>query len=239
MGFFNKKKKTTKRRKRRFRKRRKRLPRLGFPKTLTARVRVAGSIVIDAGANDLATYRLSCNAVHKPDTDGTSSRQPRHYGIYADIYNRYKVLGAKLIVKPVQNISATDERNNSFYGVQISNTGVLLSPNQSIIDYLEDPKAFGQVKMLNAVNVASTRRITSKWSIKRLSGGKNESDDVLDGITGNAQVTESAPSRQEWFVIWYGRAGLDTTINPMPMNFTYTIEYIVKFWDYNAKLPEG
>jgi len=230
-------KKYRKRRRRRTYKRKRRgrrKPRLGFPITMTARCRQAGSITLDAQAGTLAHYKLCCNMVHMPDGN-LPSKQPRHYGIYADIYNKYKVLGAKLTIRPTGPTST--QVNTQAFGIMINESGTIQAPNTQLTHFLEDPKIFGRSRLTRR-GIAETRPLTSKWSIKRLSGEKQGSDDVLDGSTGNSDISAAGPSRKEYFTIWAGRAGLDVT-DPVPINFTYTIEYIVKFFDFNDKLPVG
>lgn len=233
------KRRTRKRRRRRRKKviryRKRRLPPLGFPIAMTARLRCAGAFNLDAGTSSLATYKIACNAVHQPDPV-QQSKQPRHYGLYADIYNKYKVLGAKITLKCTGPTASNT--NNQMYGIVMNDLGTLQSPNDSVTAFLEDPKVFGRSRVVDGQATARTRSLTEKWSIKRIAGTKNDSDDVLDGTTGNAQYSSAHPSRMEYFIIWAGRNGLDT-IDPASVQFTYVVDYLVKFWDYNAKLQMG
>lgn len=228
-------KRRRRRRKRRYRlSRRKRLPPLGFPNDMVARLRMAGTLTLDASAGTLASRRIACNIAHEPDPNNTS-RELRHYRVYAGVYNRYKVIGAKLNVRVVG--PGSTQVNTQAIGIMINDTGILNAPNTTIVDLLEDPKMFGKSRIIRH-DMAGTPSMTSKWSIKRLAGKKHDSDDVLDGLTGNTHVAASAPSRKEYFCVWAGRAGYDL-LDPQPITLSYTLEYLVKFWDYNEKLPLG
>lgn len=233
------KRRTRKRRRRRRKKviryRKRRLPPLGFPEQMTARLRCAGAFNLDAAASSLASYKISCNAVHNPDPVQTT-KFPRHYNIYQQIYNKYKVIGAKITLKCMGPTSYNT--NNQMYGIVINGLGTLQSPNDTITAFLEDPKVFGRSRIVDGEATARTRMLTEKWSIRRVAGKKDDSDDVLDGTTGNAQISASHPTRQEYFIIWAGRRGLDT-LDPEPVQFTYVVDYLVKFWDYNVKIPLG
>lgn len=209
------------------------LPPLGFPLQSFARLRVAGSITLDGTQSTLATYFLSANAVHLPDPT-QASKQPRHFDVYASIYNRYKVVGSKLTLTPVGPNST--EAKDQIFGIMVNNTGSLQSPNNTLTALMEDPKAFGNMRRVSGAAVSLTKPLTSKFSIYRAGGTLRDSDDVLDGITGNSYVSASAPSRQLYYCIYTGRAGLDVA-DPSPINFTYVIDYLVNFWEFNLKMP--
>lgn len=224
------KKKTNKKKQRK-----RKLPPLGYPIQTVGRVRMGGSFTLDGQAGTFATHRISCNYPAQPDPDGASSRQPRHYGVFSRIYNQGRVLGAKLILRPTG--PGSTQINTMMFGVMINDTGSLSAPNTQISDLVEDGRLFGKYRRMRH-DIAGTKPIVMKWSCKRIGDVKNGNDDVTDFNPGNVYQSASPPTRREYFCCYAGRAGLDV-LDPQPINFLYTVEYIIKFWDFIPNLAEG
>lgn len=127
---------------------------------------------------------------------------------------------------------------DTMYGLCVNATGSLQAPNNTITALLEAPQAFGKQRRLKATELSQTRALTKNWSIKSMGGGVNESDDVLDGTTGNAYISQSQPSRELYFTLWAGRAGL-ASADPGSINFLYHIDYLVSFWEFSEEQPMG
>lgn len=104
--------------------RRRYLPLNGFPTTQTARHRYNTVISLNPSTGSIAKHTFIANGMFDPDSTGVG-HQPRGYDEFAEIYNHYTVLGAKIVVRPVgPHVSQSNTDNLCKYGIILDDDGL-------------------------------------------------------------------------------------------------------------------
>lgn len=133
-----------------------------FPKKMAVKLTYCDTFTIPNTTGGSAAYRLCLNSIHAPSTTGGStSHQPRGHDQWAQIYEKYCVVGAKVKVEPIYSSSSTagdteltikgfmdDDVAESSYTVnQLIELGMLGSRNQIVTIGQTGPNSFArQVK---------------------------------------------------------------------------------------------
>jgi len=188
----------------------------GFPQTKMTRLRYCDTVTIDPGAAIIGYYSFRANGIYDPDQTSTG-HQPMGRDIWAQIYNRYVVLGAKITAtfSPQEKLS-----HPYIYGIKIDDDGATVPLNVS--ELVES----GQSKYRMANNdytVRGPQSITKYFSAKKWFNVSN----VKDNVTRIGAPIGADPADIASFLLWVGPAGHIS--DSSPWHVTVKIEYIVLF----------
>lgn len=209
---------TAKRRRRGWRMRRPILE--GFAKQKLCKLRYIEEITINPAMANFAVHEFRANSVYDPNATGVG-HQPMGFDQWSGIYQRYCVLGSRIIV---QNTNSTNASvNTAYFGVTVYGVaGQLTSTYGSTVAVMES-KLTGRTRVIAGnANASVWHQILSrKFSSRRFFGKK----DVIDDPDLGATVLNN-PINQAYFGIWAGGVQLVDSPN---LEFKVTIDYIVMF----------
>lgn len=77
-----------------------RVPYGGFPQTKVVKLKYCDQYNISAGVGAIASYEWRANSLYDPDKT-SAGHQPMFRDVYANIYNKYRVLSSKITIKAV------------------------------------------------------------------------------------------------------------------------------------------
>lgn len=182
---------------------------MGFPKTMSARVRYVEPISINAPTLGVAAYVFRLNSLHDPNFTGVGHK-PMGMDEYNALYAHYQVLGCKYRI-----IFNSTDGSQHIVGAAIrrtSNTEAALGKYEETGDCQYDAIAqenggLAVKNLRGSVNIA-------KWL------GKQTSDDALESLTG-----DSPPEQMFLHVFTHST----TTTDPGPVTFQIQLDYDVVF----------
>lgn len=223
-------KKNKKNYRRRYRRKvRRPLPLNGFSDQMIARHRYVDqfSITCSGVTQTSNSVAYSANGMYDPEVlTGMGQFQPKGFDEMMNIYQHYRVLGAKATIHCV----ASDQRENMgiLFGVKLSD-----QPSTLVARSFEDLyETRGLIKRLLQVNnpgssFTRSQKAVCKYSAKKTHGKGFE-------ITNRNQGTSASnPTEGSFFeVVLCPLAGNTTTVQTVP--FIITIDYIVKYSERKA-----
>jgi hypothetical protein len=175
------------------------------------KMRYSEDINLTAGVN-LSNYDFRANSIYDPNLSGVG-HQPLSHDQWANFYDHYVVLGAKIKVTLWHGSStATD---NVFFSLALQDTNNVMT-SQSMIR--EQPRT--SWTMLTPPNAGkSMRTLSKKFSAKKFFGAKSVITwDKLGATLGNN------PTEDALFRIFYQNA---TSVNNVSVSANIIIDYIV------------
>lgn len=199
-------------RKKRYYRKKKAIP-LGLPMHQVARLRYADQISLDATAGSLTSYVFATNDCYDPDVTSTG-HQPRYFDQYMTMFSKFVVLGSKITVKACCNSTASVDILLNLL------TSTTVTAPTSVIQFLEERKR--QYKILSPMTNEGLT-LVSTYSGKKYNNKGWISDDTQAGSSS------SGPIDKKYFILT--AAAMNPTDNPPSVDFTVTIDYIVKFFD--------
>lgn len=221
-------KKKTSYRKRPYRKKKKKynmIPRIrlgGFPQKQLVRLRYVQTASYNAGAGAYSLLEYRANSLFDPNKTGVG-HQPSNYDVWAGIYEKYTVLGAKCTSVWVPTTGTT--LNPPALLVQaLSHDGSTISTAHAtggVDAIIEQPDCHvSRTYMGSSAN--KSPMLIQKYSAKRFHGVKDVND--VDSLT--ALVTAN-PDEEAIFEV--AAVSPDNTVDPVSVHIRTTIEYIVMF----------
>ncbi len=195
----------------------------GFPKSQVVKLRyVDTGLTLDPGVGLISEYVYRANSVFDPDFTGVG-HQPMGFDEWANIYNRYTVLGSRITV--YNTPATTTNVTPGYFGVVLSANSTPIASYTSIDNLLESKLAGKNWRTAGSTLTQTTRgnsQVVSKnFSAKNFFGVT----DVNDG-TGLSSVIGGNPTEHAHFGIY--AASIDGN-NPGSLFLTVMIDYIVQF----------
>jgi len=235
MPFYPRNKSRSQGRRRRRRKKSRgkaRVPRLklGFPTVNTVKLRYCEALNINATPANLNYHLYRMNNVYDPDQTGMG-HQPRCFDLWASVYDRYSVLGAKITVSVLGPTTSTVGQKIGI--IMTGNSTTMAYPNNDLAALQEMPSLKAKIRTVHA-EPSRTKPISHTWSYKRTQGRLNPTDDVLSGTTAGA-----APAHEEYAAVFVGAAGINESSDPQQLNCLVQIDYIVRFYQPKRDYPES
>lgn len=186
----------------------------GFTDTLYCKLKYATEVHFADGLSASTYYSFRGNSLYDPDYTGTG-HQPMYFDQYSAIYNRYRVMGAKIEINAI-NASGS----SATYFVLQSGTDTIISAN--ITELLEQSRA--KISKVLPISQRVPIKIKSYVSTRKACGLNKKQ--IFD--EDFSALTTSSPNQ-----IWYFNM-LATSINntsPLDFYFMATITYYVQFFD--------
>ncbi len=185
----------------------------GFPATRVVKMRYVDSIVLDAPVNARNAYIFRANSIFDPDISGIG-HQPLGHDQWAQFYNHYVVIGAKINV--TFNASAANQ-DAQIVGIYSSDditipTTALEIIEQGLCRWKSAPIGFGDNSAITLVNTYSAKKTFNVTNVK------DNFDRLGAGFDAN-------PPEISFFHLF--TQSLDPQANPAALNCLVTISYIV------------
>lgn len=216
---YNKSKRKTKRKSS---KRKTYVPRHPASPTKLAKLRYCETQVLNPGLGTPAVWVASMNSAYDPAYTGTG-HQPFGFDQWTALYEKYKVVGAKLTVV-FSNTGATIPTSNTMCGIHISDTG-----NYIVTKNVNHIRETGYTRWKYLTYAQSKVKMTEFWSSKKFFGkNRIENPEDLVGNTGNTGVG-SDPATQAFGEIWC--VGTDPARDGEAVVASIILEQLVMFSD--------
>lgn len=200
---------------------------LGFPTNQVVKMRYAQHInfnMTSSGAMQIHTFRA--NSIFDPDTDPSVTGKPLGYTQWNQFYERYTVLGSRMILSVVAGSA----------GQVPTYVGIYLSDDQSptatnVVNLIEQGKSHYQV-IQNATNgYLADKSISMNYSARKWHGCVDVTDaDNLEADFGANPVDET-------YYVVYCATGDNTTPGPANISIMVQIDYIVRCKDPQELIP--
>lgn len=196
----------------------------GFPTKKLVKLRyVDTGINLDAPAGGMAYTVYRANSVYDP-YQLTGGHQPMGYDQWAEIYNKYTVIGSKctMIFHPTAASNLTPGR----FGLMISSDTAGTSHYTTINNLLESKLVGSNHRMFGPYDSSAISKssVVKTFSPRRFFGKA----DVVDGSANTAAVTTN-PGNEAYYIPWV--ASIASGQDPSVATFTVQIDYIVQFSD--------
>lgn len=201
--------------------RRRRLPIGGFPRTMMAKLRYSWHGSFNPGAGGIATNSFRANSIYDPDATGAGS-QPSNHDRFEAIYDRYTVVGARIMVEPIY--AAGTNANPSLAMVKLSELGTDLATAHAaggVNNCIEQPLSKFSSKNWGVINSWGNKRIWSTYSQKRFFGVKGIGTSPYSAEFGNN------PTEGAFFEV--ALMSPDDASDPGAQQVRVVIEYICVF----------
>ena len=156
------------------RRRRRRTSIGGFPKTKITKLRYVSAIQMEIEQGQQRSIRRwRANGIYDPDVN-IGGHQPMNRDIYAAVYNRYCVLGAKLTLKYMLHNGGANTTEPLVVGVLV-NDEILESSTVGITNLIENGRLSYKIEALNSASTSGTpKELLSIFQLKILwSKGRN------------------------------------------------------------------
>lgn len=189
----------------------------GFPQSKTVKLRYNDQVLISPTAAMVAQFHaFRANSIYDPDATGVG-HQPLGRDIWAGLYNRYMVIGAKISVKMVPTGTSN---YHATCGVLVDDDATV--DDQNVTTLIERGKSRYK-SFLNSYTSGSKSVTTLKqtFSAKKWFGFK----DAKDNDYGYGAPVGQNPSDQAYFIVWVGSHLADIDA----VSAIVTIDYIVTF----------
>lgn len=190
----------------------------GFPNSKLVKLRYVEHFTLDYIAS-IAEYRFRCNSIFDPNLTGTG-HQPMGRDQWAELYQRYMVVGAKATLTYVN--TSVSAQTPAYIGMKVMTDPAPLASTYSTVDELLEDKKTGRFVTIGGTHNSSAipkwYSVTRKFSAKKTFAVTNAIDDPDLGASMSTN-----PARQAYFVCWQASiAGND----PPLMNFKICIDYV-------------
>jgi len=229
MPKIYKKRKRVYRKKRPMRKR-KPLPLNGLEKSKLVKLRYVQTYSLDPGTGVYAQQTFRANAVYDPDSTGTG-HQPANFDIFAQMYDRYTVLGSKIttVVVPTTN-SVTYVPGTLIQALSEDGkmTGVVHGLG-GIDGLLEQPRLSRSICQIGQLEGPTPRPLVNTFSAKKFFGTK-----FISGVSPYTADVSAVPAEEGFFEVAY--VSSDNNNNPGIVTLRSTIDYIVLFTEPSASV---
>ena len=188
---------------------------LPFPNKIICRHRYCQTFTLDGGVGSASSFSLGLNNLYEPIAAG---HQPMGFDQMSALYQKYKVLGAK-VTATFANVSNTLDTGNQYVGLQIHENS---SYTPSYISQIVE-RGRCAYKLLGLANGGhDTCTLTVNWSGKEWYGKNNYSgQDVAGSVSSN-------PS-ESCYVAVFSAADYDGQ-NPGGCDVMVRIDYIVEWF---------
>lgn len=192
---------------------------VGFPANKIGKFRYCDIITLDPATATPSVHHFCANGLHDPDITGTG-HQPLGWDQWKNFYNHYTVIGSKMTLRVVPNLSTSS--------VPAATVTIFLNDDTTLDvtnPFIRMEKGLGTTKLFNPnQGMDKSIMLRSFFSAKKFFSVK----DVKDNLTRLGAVTGANPSEQAIFTIVYGPADNSSTSTPA-CQFAVTIDYIVQF----------
>lgn len=182
--------------------------RVGFPTSMTVKMRYSDTISINPGSGVLGSYVFRANDMYDPDYTGLG-HQPLGFDQYMGVmYNHFTVLGSKITIQPVGGSSN-----------QVAEVTCLLSDVNNISglgmnDLREQPNAITQT--ICGWTGSLPKKMSINFSMKKF---------FRRGVEKELSGTSAAgPGEQAYYII--AANAIPTTDDAGPQYFRIVIDYI-------------
>ena len=206
-------KKPSKRRTTRFRKLSSLNTPSGMPLIRTAKLRYNTSAQIASTSGLMAHHTMRANSLYDPDFTAVG-HQPMGFDQWANLYNHYVVVGARLTVR-FMNASGDASANPPYYA------GVMLT-DQSSFPYSNSSAVVESRKGISRMGAwLFPLRLTQNFSAR----GFYNLTDVKDNFDRIGAAVTASPAEEAFFQVWVQPVGSQT----ITLTADITVEYICKF----------
>lgn len=198
----------------------------GMPFAKLATLRYSETVNLAGTAGILQRYAFSANSVYDPNNTG-GGHQPMGYDQWTTLYNKYVVLGSKIIVRMIPNFNGVGQIGSGVAGVHLSDGPT--PPYSTANEYIESRKGTWRIINWNGglLDISQTIMV-SKFSAKKFFNVKDVRDNQdLRSTTGKN------PDTRAYFIVWLDSPMVDTQYSAI-----VTIDYIVSFSD-PVNLPKS
>lgn len=135
-----------------------------IPDRTLIKMRYVSDHVLNPVANDLATYKFSCNGMYDPDISGTGG-QPYGYDQWMAFYNHFTVLGSKISVG-FASANSDLVTGSALVGIATRANSTTLDPDSQLIR--EQPNT--RWRYVRPLNSGQRTTVTSKFSARKFFG---------------------------------------------------------------------
>lgn len=184
----------------------------GFPQSRRAMLRYSDKITITSTAGTIGTHLFRANGIYDPDWSGVG-HQPMGRDLYANLFNHYVVVGARISVKALGGQASSP---------QAGYVGVYLTDDTStgytdFTGYIEAKRGSWQALAYQR----NSRSVNCKFSARNFFNVK----DVKDNVDRIGAGVGADPGEAAFFAICYQDLDAGTT----DLVALVTIDYIVDF----------
>lgn len=199
-----------------------------FSKEMYTKMRWSESTTVTPATGNVDWHTISLNSLYDPNVTGTGT-QPQFFNTLcgnsggSQPYRRYRVLGAKVTVRFVNN-------GASFAAFE----DLVMVPSTAAVapTTLEEAKEMGNAVygFLGGVNDTPVKYLSTKVSMKNILGVKDMKDDY-----GTSGIYNGNPDRPVYLHI--GAQPLDGT-SSTTVYLNVVVDYFVQFFDRNVPADE-
>lgn len=190
----------------------------GMPLTRTAHMRYCEQLTLQSTFGTLTNHRFRANGIFDPDQTG-GGHQPMGHDQWAELYNHYVVIGAKI------NVTATLRGSTDKMAV-----GIFLDDGHSSLygeytSFLEAKRGSQRILALQRNSV----RMNTTFSAKKFFN----ITDIKDNIKHLGAAVGSDPTDEAYFNIY----AQDILANTTNVDFLICIDYIVSYSEPKTLTP--
>lgn len=185
----------------------------GMPKVRRAHLRYADTIDLTSTVGSMAAYRFRATSLFDPDQSGTG-HQPMGFDQWAQLYNHYVVVGAKISIKSLSGQSGSSI--SSICGCYISDDTTF--PYSTSDGFIEAKRG--------AWRTMTHQRNTVSFYVKFSTKKFFNITDVKDNVTRVGAAVGANPTEEAYFNVWF--QDLDGTTSATG-RFQICIDYIADF----------
>ena len=205
------------------------LPTGGFGNRKLARLRFVQDFTLNPDVGALATHYFKCNGCYDPDLTTLGNHQPRGFDQNMLAYEHFTVIGAKITVSVVPEVSGQvgNTQTPFMWGVAITPTPALGTGMLNTCQVLESNLAGKQYRMAGQ-NTAAGSAVNAPMMTRRFSSKKYFGKSSLVGYGQFSGSAAADPNELAYFCIWGGPIG-GAAVDPDGQHMLAQIEYIVVF----------
>lgn len=122
-------------------------------------------------------YKFNCNGMYDPNNTGVG-HQPYYFDQMSAIYDHYTVIGSKITI----NVVPTASPSPAIY-VSLAQNDDAVQTNNTVTGIAE--QSDGTMRLISPGATDTVRRLTNKWSAKKMFGGSVLGNDRLQGDAAN------------------------------------------------------
>lgn len=210
------KRKSYRRKMRRFFKRRHHYPAAGVPNKKTVLLKYSELLGFgDFDTYPMATCTYSANGIHQVNIDNPG-HQPMGHDIWSPLYNHYRVLKSKILVKWMPGVGAA-------YGYEVG----IKRDSDGYVDVVDPGSIIEQET--GTIRTIDGNIQTSAGAITKF-GWKPSTYFRSDKANLNAQVGYN-PSEQDFFHVFARPLSVNPLTNALPIIARIIIKYLVQYFD--------
>ncbi len=187
------------------------------------KLRYVDTISLDPGIAAITNHVFRCNSLFDPDSTG-AGHQPLIFDEFAELYQEYRVLKAKIKVTPIP--TTTSNVNPGLYGV--------FRDSDSILDYTLGTSVIEDMRVKGGWGYAGTSSFAAGYNPPSRTASYN-----VKTMTSPEQRDESTdvganPVNQDFFQVWLASIAGN---NPGAVQFMVQIDYLVEFTQPQTVTP--